>query len=223
VSTQIGIDAVANGPDGSGLIGRANSGTEAVGVWGISSSGQAGLFQGDVSVSGTISAASKDFKIDHPLEPADKYLVHASVESSELKTIYDGTVLLDGNGEALVQLPNWFEALNGDFRYQLTCVGGYAPVYIAQKIRSNSFKIAGGSPGLEVSWQVTGVRHDAYARAHPLVVEAEKPARDRGYYLHPELHGAAQDKAVEWAQHPEQMRLIREREQGANVAQPDKP
>jgi hypothetical protein len=34
---------------------------------------------------------------------------------------------------------------------------------------------------------VTGVRQDAYAKAHPLVVEQEKEARLRDFYIHPEL------------------------------------
>lgn len=42
---------------------------------------------------------------------------------------------------------------------------------------------------VKVSWQVTGVRQDAYAKAHPLVVEQDKPVAERGYYLHPELFG----------------------------------
>ena len=71
-----------------------------------------------------------------------------------------------------MQLPAWFEAVNGDFRYQLTAVGRPSPgLYIAQEISSNSFQIAGGTAGAKVSWQVTGVRHDPYAKAHPLVIE----------------------------------------------------
>ena len=106
-----------------------------------------------------------------------------------MKNIYDGTVLLDENGEAWVQLPDYFEALNKDFRYQLTCIGGYAQVYIAEKISDNTFKIAGGNPGLEVSWQVTGTRQDAYAKDHPIVVEQDKPAGERGTCLYNTAEG----------------------------------
>ena len=87
-------------------------------------------------------------------------------------------------------LPDWFEAVNADFRYQLTAVGGPGPgLYIAERVRGGRFRIAGGTPGLEVSWQVTGVRQDAWARAHPLAVERPKHAAERGTYLHPEAHG----------------------------------
>jgi hypothetical protein len=183
------VYGVANASDGVGVYGQANLGTTVVGVWGISSTGLAGLFSGDVSISGTLDAATKNFKIDDPLDPANKYLVHTSVESSDMKTIYDGTVTLDANGEATVQLPDWFEALNGNFRYQLTCVGGYAPVYIAQRIQNGTFRIAGGTEGLEADWQVTGIRYDPYAQAHPLNVVVDKNSRERGYYLRPELYG----------------------------------
>ncbi len=208
-SSNTAVSGLANGLDGSGVVGQANNGPTASGVWGLSSSGFAGLFSGNLSVSGTISAGVKDFKIDHPIDPANKFLYHASVESSQMKTIYDGTATLDSKGEAMVQMPSWIEALNGEFHYQLTCVGGFAPIYSAQKIQNNTFKIAGGTPGLEVDWQVTGVRHDAYAQAHPLKVEVEKPENQRGYYLHPELFGQSPEKSLEWADHPEVMKRIR--------------
>ncbi len=133
---------------------------------------------GELQVAGAISAGAKNFKIDHPLDPANRYLVHASIESSEMMNVYAGNVTLDEKGEAMVQLPPWFEALNRDFRYQLSCVGSFAPVYVAQEITNHSFRIAGGLPGLKVSWQVSGVRHDPYATAHPLVVEQNKQASD---------------------------------------------
>jgi hypothetical protein len=134
-----------------------------------------GTFAGNLNVSGTITGSTKNFRIDDPLDPNRKYLYHASIESSEMANIYSGNVVLDRRGEAVVDLPEWFEALNGEFRYQLTSIGRAARVFIAQEIQNHSFKIAGGRPGMKVSWQVTGVRHDAWAQAHPLQVEDEKP------------------------------------------------
>lgn len=128
---------------------------------------------GDLNVAGSITGETKHFKIDHPLDP-NRYLYHASVESSEMLNVYTGNVTLDSQGEGVVQLPAWFEALNRDFRYQLSCLGGFAPVYISQEIAHNTFRIAGGAPGMRVSWQVTGVRHDAYAEQHPMEIEADK-------------------------------------------------
>jgi hypothetical protein len=157
-----------------------------------------GDFSGDLYVSGAIYAGTKDFKIDHPVDPANKYLQHSCIESSERKNLYDGMAVLDAQGEAVVQLPDWFEALNQDFRYQLTAVGGPGPgVYIAKEISHNSFKIAGGAAGLKVSWQVSGTRHDAFAAAHPLQVEEDKPTDLKGYYLHPEELGLSKDKNLD--------------------------
>ena len=160
---------------------------------------------GNLACDGKISGGLEDFKIDHPLDPANKYLYHASVESSEMMNVYTGNVVLDGNGEATIQLPDWFEAVNTDFRYQLTPVGRPGPgtlLYVSQEISGNSFQIAGGSPGLKVSWQVTGVRQDAYAKANPMVVEAAKGESERGRYIHPELYGATKEQSIGWARHP---------------------
>src|SRR6185369_14408176 len=41
-------------------------------------------------------------------------------------------------------------------------------------------RIAGSTPGMKVSWQLTGVRQDAYANAHRIPVEELEPARERG-------------------------------------------
>jgi hypothetical protein len=153
---------------------------------------------GNLSATGTISGAVKNFRIDHPLDPANKYLNHTSIESSEMLNLYTGNAVLDADGSAAVELPAWFTALNQDFRYQLTPVGAFAPLYIAKKLMNNRFLIAGGLPGMEVSWQITGVRHDAYANAHPLTVEAEKQGEERGRYLHPELYGATREQSVGW-------------------------
>jgi hypothetical protein len=193
-----------------GVLGESNSGD---GVHGFTSFGQyAGDFEGNVNVTGTLTAGTKDFKIDHPLDPANRYLYHASVESSEMMDVYTGNTRLDERGKAVVGLPDWFEALNCDFRYQLTAIGVPAPgLYIAEEISNNHFEIAGGSPGMKVSWQVAGIRQDAYARTHPLQVEVEKPVNERGYYIHPELYGAPPEMSVEWARHPELMKYARER------------
>jgi len=149
----------------------------------------AGYFAGDVFIQGTLAKAAGSFKIDHPLDPENKYLQHSFVESPDMMNVYNGNIVLDGRGEAVITLPAWFEALNKDFRYQLTCIGGFAPIYIASEITDNSFSIAGGTPGLKVSWQVTGVRQDPYAQTHPIPVELDKNPADQGRYLNPEAYG----------------------------------
>jgi hypothetical protein len=168
---------------------RASGVTYGVYARNDSPAGYAGYFDGDVHVNGTLSKSAGLFKIDHPLDPANRYLMHSFVESPDMKNVYDGVVQLDQDGEAWVQLPDYFQALNRDFCYQLTPIGGPAPgLYIASEIEDNRFQIAGGEPGLKVSWQVTGIRQDAYAEAYPIPVEPMKPEGERGTYLHPELY-----------------------------------
>jgi trimeric autotransporter adhesin len=146
-----------------------------------------------------LTKSGGSFKIDHPLDPAHKYLQHSFVESPDMKNIYDGDVVLDADGKATVSLPEWFQALNRDFHYQLTCVGGYAPVYVATKVANNQFSIAGGTPGLEVSWQITGIRKDAWAEKNRIPVESEKSSEEQGTYLYPEGFDKAQSLSIEAA------------------------
>jgi len=167
---------------------------------------------GDLSVSGAFSAGgAKQFKIDHPLDPANKYLVHASVESSEMMNIYTGNITTDAQGQATVTLPQWFEVLNADFRYQLTVIGQFAQAIVAREIQDHQFAIRTSAPNVKVSWQVTGVRQDAYAKAHPMVVEEEKEEKLRGYYIHPEFYGAPKDRSIEAAHQSESMKRMKER------------
>ena len=183
-----------------GVYGNAlGSGTN-YGVFGSAGSGTsnwAGYFDGDARVTGTFYSPGPVLEMDHPSDPDNSYLRHALVASPEMKTVYDGTIVLGAGGEAWVELPDWFETLNGDFHYQLTPIGAPAPgLHVADTVSGGRFRIAGGEPGMSVSWQVTGVRHDAHARQHPLVVEQEKQPKDRGRYLSPEAHGAPRSAGI---------------------------
>ena len=160
--------------------------------------GYAGYFVGNVTVTGLLSKPGGGFKIDHPLEPEDKYLYHSFVESPDMKNLYDGVAVLDGEGSAWIDLPDWFEALNQDYRYQLTPIGAPGPnLYIAQEIEDNRFQIAGGEPGMKVSWQVTGTRHDPFAEANRIPVEEEKPPDEQGSYLYPGAYGLLETLRVD--------------------------
>ncbi|MFZ1730458.1 MAG: hypothetical protein WBQ23_10260 [Bacteroidota bacterium] len=160
--------------------------------------GKAGYFEGNVQVTGTLSKGSGTFMIDHPLDPENKYLYHSFVESPDMMNVYNGNAVLDGSGEAWIDLPSYFEALNSDFRYLLTAIGAPGPnLYIAQEIRGNRFKVAGGQPNSKVSWQVTGVRQDKFAQKHRVVPEVDKEAKDRGRYLHAKEWDQPADKAID--------------------------
>jgi len=208
---------------GSGIHDNGGDGIDATGTTGgygvvATNGGQgpdgtppyAGIFNGDVDITGKLSKGSGSFKIDDPLDPANKYLYHSFVESPDMMNIYNGNVVTDGRGMATVTLPDWFEALNRDFRYQLTVVGQFAQAIVATEVHNNEFTIRTDKPGVKVSWQVTGIRQDAYANAHRIPVEQDKPEKERGHYLYPDLFGHADDDSVFAARHPDLYKRIQQ-------------
>lgn len=152
----------------------------------------------DLQVTGNISKGGGTFKIDHPLDPENKYLYHSFVESPDMMNVYNGNIILDNNGEAIVELPDYFETLNMEFRYQLTCIGSFAQVFISEEISNNEFEISGGTPNLKVSWQVTGIRNDPYANQNRIQVEVEKTGKEKGQYLHYEEYGQPIEKSIKY-------------------------
>ena len=193
-----GIGAGSRG--GDGIIAFAGNGANGAPV------GRAGVFFGDVVVAGTLSKSGGSFRIDHPLDPANKYLSHSFVESPDMMNIYNGNVITDENGDATVTLPDYFAALNRDFRYQLTVIGQFAQAIVSNEINGNRFTIKTDKPGVKVSWQVTGIRQDPWADQHRIKVEETKSAADRGFFLHPELYGQPEENNIIWAWHPDLMK-----------------
>jgi hypothetical protein len=204
-----GRGVLAEGGLGSGAGNSGGIGIEATGGFGINgaTTGLAGHFNGDVQVTGNLSKGGGSFKIDHPLDPENKYLYHSFVESPDMMNIYNGNVTTDETGDVTVELPEYFESLNRDFRYQLTVIGTFAQVIVAEKIKGNHFRIKTNAPNVEVSWQVTGIRHDAYANKNRIKVEEDKPERERGFYLHPEAFGQPEERSIGSARHPEMRRM----------------
>ena len=153
---------------------------------------------GSASVLGALSKGSGTFMIDDPLDPKNMLLYHSFVESPDVLNVYDGIAQLDKNGEATIVLPDYFLALNQDFQYLTTPIGASMPnLHISQLVHRRfffgriEFTISGGAPGQKVSWQVTGVRHDPFIEANPIVPEVEKgPGQlvDKGQYLFPEFY-----------------------------------
>lgn len=221
-----------NGVDGNTLngIGVYGSSFTGTGLYATSDYGYAAYLDGRVYIRGPLQKPGGQFKIDHPLDPANKYLCHSFVESPDMKNIYDGVVALDDKGEAIIRLPDWFGALNKDFRYQLTAIGAPGPnLYIAEEIidggtnyntdnsnysgsSNNRFKIAGGNPSMKVSWHVTGIRKDPWANAHRIQVEEDKSDKERGYYMYPNLYGHPAENGIRHLLFPEprRERLINE-------------
>ncbi|HEY0701618.1 MAG TPA: hypothetical protein VGD60_02525 [Candidatus Acidoferrales bacterium] len=143
-----------------------------------------------------VSKSSGDFKIDDPIDPGGKYLRHSFVESPDMMNIYNGNVTTNGEGLAVVEMPAWFEALNRDFRYQLTVIGQFAQAIVATEMADRKFSIRTDKGNVKVSWQVTGIRQDAWANAHRMPIEEAKPPIEQGHYLHPELFGAPPEMSI---------------------------
>lgn len=222
-TSSVGFGVFARSPN-HGVWGRTTGSGR--GVFGDNSGsdtvGYAGFFNGRVHVTGLLSKGAGAFKIDHPLDPENKYLLHSFVESPDMMNIYNGNVTTDAEGYATVTMPEWFEALNQDFRYQLTVMGQFAQAIIASKMRQNRFIIQTDKPHVEVSWQVTGIRHDAYARANRIQVEQEKPENEAGSYLHPRAFGQPEEKGVEGAQQSELPRKLKESREPAQARPPQR-
>ncbi len=182
-----------------GLYGYGTGSGTRYGIYascGISNGNYGAYFYGNCDITGGYAKSYSMNKIDHPLDPENKYLYHSSVESPDMMNVYNGNIILDNQGEAWVDLPNYFEAYNEEFRYQLTCIGGFAQVYIAEEISNNRFKIAGGKSGMKVSWQVTGTRHDRIAEQHRIVAEVDKTSEERGKYQNPEVYGRPSSEGI---------------------------
>ena len=213
INSSGGVGVRAAGGHGFGTGKSGGIGIVADGGFGVdgASRGLAGRFNGDVLVTGTLSKSGGSFKIDHPLDPENKYLSHSFVESPDMMNIYNGNITTDHNGLAVVELPDYFEALNRDFRYQLTVIGQFAQAIVAEKVKGNRFAIQTDTPGVEVSWQVTGIRQDAWANKNRIKNEEIKSEGERGFYLHPEAFGKEKERSVEWANQPETMRQSKRR------------
>lgn len=208
-----GVRGYGNGSSGNGVYGLGFCGvfgTGPTGVRGVTSNdygvavqsdvdggtgGTAGLFiDGDIA---HIGAGAKTFAIDHPLDPENRTLHHACVEAPEQKNIYDGVGAADTHGELAVELPAYFEALNGNFRYQLTALDAPAPdLHVKQRIRDSRFVIAGLTAGQEVAWMVTGIRRDPAAMLRPFEPEREKSPDQRGLFLSPQAFGQGREKSL---------------------------
>src|SRR6185503_18768551 len=156
-----GIASSAGADYNIGVYGVANGATNNnnYGVYGSTNGAQsyAGYFYGNVHVNGTLSKSAGSFKIDHPLDPLNKYLVHSFVESPDMANMYSGNMVTDANGTGVVELPSYFEAENMDFKYQLTVIGEFAQAIVLKEISQNKFTVKTDKPNIKVSWLVIGV------------------------------------------------------------------
>jgi len=229
---NVAINSGTGTGTGAGVLGNGNTGVKGQTVFGagygvIGINQSTSMFDNNIGVSGEGSyvgvygqtsdptgfgmysngdfgaSGAKAFVIDHPTDPENKNLKHFAMESPEVLNLYRGNVILDANGEAIVELPEYFESINTNFSYNLTPIGAPVNLYIKQKIENGEFVIAGGNPNMEVSWTVYAERNDKYMQAYPESKQVEVDKRQPGKYLRPELYGQGQDKAA-FPQHSKQ-------------------
>lgn len=172
-----GVNSNSSG-SGSGVVGQTAAGSG----WGVYSIGNMG------------ASGVKPFRIDHPLDPENKYLLHYSTESPTPQNFYSGNVTTDKNGKAWVDLPDYFAEINANFKYQLTVLDdsesdGFVQVKVGRKIQGARFLIMTSAPNVEVSWRVEADRNDRWVRQNGAPTEREKPDELKGLYQHPELYG----------------------------------
>ncbi|MBS0197114.1 MAG: hypothetical protein JSR77_10180 [Planctomycetes bacterium] len=188
--STMGVEGFVNSAAGYGVYGANGPGSG----YGVFASGRLG------------ASGTKSFRIDHPEDPANRYLIHYSAESDEVINFYRGTAVLDERGEAVIELPTYFGRINTNPSYTLTPVGAPMPLlHVSREIDEStlaaaaaaqpgkpaprcSFGIAGGIAGAKVSWRVEAVRNDAWMRRHGAPVETIKPESERGTYQEPGLY-----------------------------------
>jgi hypothetical protein len=180
------------------------------------------VVSGDLHVAGTLSKAAGAFKIDHPMDPENKYLVHSFVESPDMMNIYNGNITTDASGKAVVTLPDYFNSLNKEYRYQLTVIGSFAQAIINKEVSGNTFEIATSLPNVKVSWQVTGIRQDPWANKFRIPNVVEKDAKDKGKYLNPEAYNLPKTRTIGYTAEPAESSLNDTKPEVANKVAPAK-
>ncbi len=199
--TSYGLSA--SGGTLSGVRGET-SGGGSVGVSGGmgAASGYAMYSNGRMHVAGTLTKNAGAFRIDHPLDPENAYLVHSFVESPDMMNIYNGNITTDAQGVAWITMPDYFEALNRDFRYQLTILDesdtGFAMAKVYRPMKDRKFAIRTSAPNVKVSWQVTGIRKDPWAEKNRIQVVEEKNRYEKGTYQSPEAYGLPAERGLSY-------------------------
>nr|NQU91759.1 hypothetical protein [Bacteroidota bacterium] len=193
-----GISDLGTGVSGSGEYCGIYGFSDKYGVYG-NGPDWAGYFNGDVYVAGGFFGGKASSVIDHPLDPENKVLCNNFVESPENLLIYRGKTQLDNNGEALVEMPDYFIAFTkeDEASIQLTPVGKpqsdiryeFSYEWLAD---FNSFNIY-GEPGRQISWMVLADRDDPVIHELGRSIEEEKGPDNKlckkGKLLYPEAYG----------------------------------
>jgi len=176
---------------------------------------------GDLDVTGTLSKGAGSFVIDHPLDPMNKLLRHNFVESPEYLCLYRGKVKLDANGEAVVEMPDYFTALTkeDEATVYLTPIG--KPFLVGYEWNSDytAFKIY-GEPNREVSYIVLADRDDPviHKLRKPVVEDKSKSKLCKpGKLLYPEAYGYPEEYSMGYEKRMERMKKMKMKEKEKEI------
>jgi len=200
IGQTYGVYGLSDSTGGRGVYGYA-AGTGAAsspnGVRGFCSTATLGFAvfaSGDMGASGV-----KPFRIDHPFDPENKYLLHYSSESPFPQNFYNGNITTDADGFAWVELPEYFAEINTNFKYQLTVIGkSFAQAIVSEEISENRFQIQTNQPNVKVSWEVKADRNDLRIKANRPTDEREKTGLEKGKYQHPEYYNLPKEMGMDY-------------------------
>lgn len=191
---------LANSTSGRAVYGWANAATGT--TYGVTGRARIGIgAYGVYSLGNTGASGTKSFRIDHPSDPENKYLLHYSAESPSPQNFYVGNVVTDAKGYAWVTLPDYFGDINTSFKYQLTVVSGgrdFVQAMVSREIQANRFQVRTSAPNVKVSWEVKADRNDAFVRESAPKDVVEKDEAEKGTYQHPEFFGFGPERAVDF-------------------------
>ena len=199
-----GVHGIANSDIGRGVFGEATSIGATDTPYGVRGKADTATLGFGVWATGDMGASGvKPFRIDHPLDPENKYLLHYAAESPFPQNFYNGVVTTDSNGYAWVDLPQYFAEINENFKYQLTVLddedsAGFVMAKVSKKIKGNRFQIRTSQPNVEVSWEVKADRNDLRVRHNRPTDEREKYGLERGKYLHPEYYNQPKERGMDY-------------------------
>lgn len=177
--------------------GKTDMGVGVYASGGTSTTGYAGYFNGRLYAN-YIMKGGGGFTIDHPLDPDNHFLNHGFVEAPEMSNLYKGQTVLDAKGQAVIDMPDYFMAMNKDAIVTLTSRSGAMPNLWADgdPCVDGKFTIKEGTPGGRVAWFVMAVRNDAYVKEYGMPTKQEKKSHEKGLLMHPELHGYGEEKKM---------------------------
>lgn len=116
----------------------------------------ANVLGGGLYAWGRLAGTNKQFLIPHPLDPMNRALQHSCTESPWPSVEYWDAVEVGADGTAVVDLPEYFNALHRpDLPVGVFCQGPGSPY--ASEVRMGRFTVH-GEPGSRVCWLVKAAR-----------------------------------------------------------------